>query len=121
MHNPLVFISSFITSSHDFFSAFLSSYDLEHFLPLVFYLSLFHPFFQGAQFISVWSLPDDSLYLPLLVYPSTSHSEFYPCLNATFYALFSERCCGRNAGKKAAECCRVFGFDSRQVIFNALS
>jgi len=25
---------------------------------------------------------------------------------------FSERRRGRNAGKKAAECCRIFGFDS---------
>jgi len=30
---------------------------------------LFHPFFQGAQAIfSVWSLPDDSLYLSLLFF-----------------------------------------------------
>jgi len=30
---------------------------------------------------------------------------------------------GRNAGKKAAKCCRIFGFNtpSRQFIFNALS
>jgi len=47
-------------------------------------------------------------------------------LNATFYARISERRRGRvgqNAGKKVAECCRIFGFDSpsRQFIFNALS
>jgi len=34
MHNPLFFISSFTTLSHHFFSAFLSSYFLELFLPL---------------------------------------------------------------------------------------
>jgi len=47
------------------------------------------------------------------------------CLNATFYALFSKRRRGRwsKRWKKAAECCRIFGFDSpsRQFIFNALS
>jgi len=34
------------------------------------------------------------------------------CLNATFYALLSERGHGQNAGKKAAECYRNFGFNS---------
>jgi len=45
------------------------------------------------------------------------------CLNATLYALFSERHCGRNPEKKAAKYCRICGFDSpsRQFIFNALS
>jgi len=45
------------------------------------------------------------------------------CFIATFYALFSEQRRGRNAGKKAAECCRIFGLDSpsRQYISNALS
>jgi len=42
--------------------------------------------------------------------------------NAMFKCDVSERRRGRNAGKKAAECCRIFGFDSqsRQFIFNAL-
>jgi len=33
-----------------------------------------------------------------------------------------ERCCGRNAGKKATECSRIVGFNSPscQFIFNAL-
>jgi len=59
------------------FSAFLSSCVLELFLPLLLKLSLFHPFFQGAQTaqaISVWFLLDDSLYLPLPFYPLASHS-----------------------------------------------
>jgi len=45
------------------------------------------------------------------------------CLNAVFYALFLELRRGRNAGKKAAECCRIFGLDflSHQFILNALS
>jgi len=35
----------------------------------------------------------------------------------------SERRRGRNAGKKAWECCKIFEFDSpsRQFVFNALS
>jgi len=44
-------------------------------------------------------------------------------LNATFYALFLERVVVETLEKEAAECCRIFGFDSksRQFIFNALS
>jgi len=48
------------------------------------------------------------------------HIDRMQCLNAAFYALFLERChgrVGRNAGKKAAECCRIFGFYSRSRRF----
>jgi len=66
------------------FSAFLSSYVLELFLPFLFKLSLFYPYFQGAQAISVWSPPDDSL---LLFYLSASHSEFHH--EVSFHTSFS--------------------------------
>jgi len=48
-----------------FFSALLSLYVLKLFVRLLVQLRMPYPFFQGAQANSVWSFPDDSLYLSL--------------------------------------------------------
>jgi len=74
-----------------FFSAVISSYVLELFLSLLFYLSLFHPFFQVASFkfkfayLSLVS-PRSFYNLSLLFYPLASHSVLHH--EAFFHTLF---------------------------------
>jgi len=76
MHKPLFFISSFTTLSHDFFGlplfirpGILSS--------LTLFIKFVSSILSRCPSTSVWSLTDDSLYLPLLFYLSASHSEFH--------------------------------------------
>jgi len=81
MLKPLFFISSSLsTSPQDFFGLprFIFSGTL--------LIKFAHPFFQGVQVISVWFLPNDSLYPPLMFYLSASHSEFYH--EASFHTSF---------------------------------
>jgi len=73
----LFFISSFTTSSHDFFQPtflYMSWNSSSLTLLTKFISSIYSRFFKFVSAISVWSLPDDSLYLLRLFYLSASHS-----------------------------------------------